>query len=116
MYFVTFTVIEWLHITLYRARSLIQRSGDFHRLEGRRRENPEGVVVCEEQWRRYGLVGARGRETGANEHNPIQSYKELWQEYKDGKIDYDTFMDKYKDSNNYRPQSPDTNRSRRWEE
>lgn len=49
-------------------------------------------------------------------HNPGQTYKELWQDYRDGKIDHDTFIDEYQDPNNYRPQSPYTNRSRRWDE
>jgi hypothetical protein len=36
-------------------------------LEGRHEDNLEGGIECEEYRRPYGLVGVRGRETGADE-------------------------------------------------
>jgi hypothetical protein len=45
-------------------------------------------------------------------HKPDSQYHDLWEEYMDGDIDYESFMDEYRNPNNYQPQSVYSNRAR----
>lgn len=48
-------------------------------------------------------------------HKPGHEYRKLHKDYMDGKITKEEFMTSYRDPNNYQPESPSENRSRKYE-
>lgn len=49
-------------------------------------------------------------------HKPGNEYWRLHEDYMDGKISKEEFLEKYRDPDNYQPESPSANRSHRWED
>jgi hypothetical protein len=49
-------------------------------------------------------------------HKPGHEYNKLWNDYIDGVIDKETFLERYRDPDNYFPQSINSNRSHRYEQ
>jgi hypothetical protein len=49
-------------------------------------------------------------------HKPGNEYWRLHEDYMDGKISKEEFLQKYRDPDNYQPESPSANRSHRWED
>ncbi|NVE92234.1 HNH/ENDO VII family nuclease [Vreelandella titanicae] len=48
-------------------------------------------------------------------HKPGHEYRKLHKDYMDDKITKEEFMTFYRDPNNYQPESPSANRSRKYE-
>jgi RHS repeat-associated protein len=48
-------------------------------------------------------------------HTPDHQYQDLWKKYMNDDINYDEFLRQYRDSDNYFPQSINSNRSRRYD-
>lgn len=49
-------------------------------------------------------------------HKPGHEYRKLHKDYMDGKISKEEFLKRYRDSSNYQPEAPSSNRSHRYEE
>lgn len=49
-------------------------------------------------------------------HKPGHEYKKLHKDYMDGKIDKDKFLERYRNPDNYQPESQSANRSHKYEQ